>query len=88
MKMEINNFDELLTFLERKEITSQHINELLIKSIGVYCFGQDGKEEIISQLKEYWASFGNLPITERPIFLSQKSLNFSINDIYKETVQR
>lgn len=86
--MEINNFDELLTFLERKEITSQHINELLIKAIGVYCYVEDEKEEIIRQLLEYWTSFGNLPMNQRPIFLSQKNLNFNITDIYKDTVQR
>ena len=86
--MEINNFDELLTFLERKEVTSQHINELLIKSISVYCYGQDGKEEIIRQLKEYWVKFGHLPISRRPLFLSQKEVEFNIKDIYEETVQR
>ncbi len=74
--MEINNFDELLTFLERKEITSQHINEILIKSIGVYCYAEDDKEEIIRQLQEYWNSFGNLPITERPIFFKSEKFRF------------
>jgi hypothetical protein len=86
--MEINNFNELLTFLERKEVTSQHINEILIKSIGVYCYVEDEKDEIIMQLQEYWTNFGNLSIRERPIFLNQKSLSFNISDIYKETVQR
>ena len=85
--MEINNFEELLTFLKRKEITSQHINEILIKSIGIYCYAEDDKEEIIRQLQEYWNSFGNLPITERPIFLSQKNLDFNISDMYIEAVQ-
>jgi hypothetical protein len=85
--MEINNFDELLTFLERKEVTKEHINELVSRTIGVYCYVEDEKEEIIRQLREYWNSFGNLPINERPIFLSQESFNFNINDIYKEAVQ-
>jgi len=83
MKMEINNFDELLTFLERKEVTKEHINELLIKSIGVYCYVEDEKQEIIKQLKAYWTSFGHLPIGERPLFLSQNNLYFDISDIYK-----
>jgi hypothetical protein len=86
--MEINNFEELLTFLKRKEITSQHINEILIKSIGIYCYAEDDKEEIIRQLQEYWVKFGHLPISRRPLFLNQKEVEFNIKDIYKETVQR
>jgi hypothetical protein len=68
--MEINDFDELLTFLERKEVNSKHINEILSKSIGVFYYPEDEKTEIIRQLKKYWITFGKLPINERPIFLN------------------
>ena len=80
--MTINNYDELILFIESNDLTSEQIAELIKNCLNVYTIHFENSD-IIEELKEYWNKFGHLPRSERPLFLFQTKRNIQLKDILK-----
>lgn len=70
----IDTFEDLILFIENTELKQQQIETLILKSINVILITEIGrsysKTELIKDLKEFWSKWGNKPVSERPIFLT------------------
>ena len=85
MKVIIRNHDDLIEFLERKEVTTLFAHELVEKVLKVLIiFYFDTKEELIEHTKKHLEKFyadGNT--NEKPLFLLQKGETFDVKDLCK-----
>ena len=84
MIIHINNFNELLDFIKRDEITSQEATEIVSKALNVFCLSDMAKDEVIKSTEYYIKTFCIDSNSERPLFLEQTQKEFNIKDIYKE----
>lgn len=70
----IDTFEDLIFFIENTVLTQKQIETLIQKTINVLVITEFGKEfnktELIKDLKRFWSKWGNKPVTERPIFLT------------------
>jgi len=84
MKVIIRNYEDLIEFIERKEVTNEFAHKLVTKVLNVLIiFEYETKEELIERTKFFiqrWCYNGN---DERPLFLQQKEEEFKINDVFK-----
>lgn len=81
-KMEINNYDDLLEFIKREEVTAKQASEIVCKALNILILFEMPKEELIKCTENYitqWSMYEG----ERPIFLEQKEVNFNVKDIFK-----
>lgn len=67
MNYSINNFNELIRFFERPEVTVEQIEEITAKSLYVFFIGKNTKEDAIKQLIKFWDKWGET--REKPIFI-------------------
>lgn len=69
MKHEINNFDELLEFIENNDISMNDLNIILWNTIKVMIVTSTNRVEVLTNLKIYWEKYENSPKDSKPIFL-------------------
>lgn len=67
MNYSINNFNELIRFFERPEVTVEQIEEITAKSLYVFFIGKNTKEDAIKKLIKFWDKWGET--REKPIFI-------------------
>ncbi len=80
--MKINNYDDLLEFIKRDDITSQQASEIVCKALKILIIFEMPKEELIKCTENYitqWSMYEG----ERPLFLQQTKTDFNVKDIFK-----
>jgi hypothetical protein len=80
--MEINNYQQLLDFIKRDDVTAKQASEVVCKALNVLIIFEITKEELIKCTENYitqWSMYEG----ERPLFLEQKGTDFNIKDIFK-----
>jgi len=82
MKIAINNYDDLLTFIKRKDINAEQATIVIKQCLNVIILYAETKETLIKQTEYHINKFCFSEHQERPIFLCQRELEFSIKDIY------
>jgi hypothetical protein len=86
MKVDITSFEELIEYIETNDsITVSDINKLVKETLGVRLvfyrlFDTIEKDKLVQDLKDFWNRWKDEK--ERPLFLTQKELEFSIKDIF------
>jgi hypothetical protein len=80
MTFKINNNDDLLTFIKRDDVTEAQATKVVCTFLNVRTCFKHSKEEIIKATENYINTFAGLD--EKPIFLFQKGLEFSIKDFF------
>jgi hypothetical protein len=83
MKIEINNYTDLLEFIKRKDVTVKQATEIVCKCLKVLVIFEMTKEELIQKTEYHINTFCKNGQFEKPIFLGQLDLDFNIKDIYK-----
>lgn len=69
--MEIQNFDELIEFIETNDLSIENISKLVKECIDVHIVFYTDKTELKNDLKTFWEQYKNT--TERPIFLDAET---------------
>lgn len=77
----INSTHELLEFIKRDEVTVQQATQIVCASLKVFSITEKTKTQLI-QITESYIEKNSLN-EDRPIFLEQSGVTFSINDLYK-----
>ena len=80
MNIQINNYAELLEFIKRKDINSKQTTEIVCKALKVISLFEMQKDEVIKATEYHIKTFCQNNNSERPIFLGQTNIEFSIND--------
>ena len=80
MTIQINNYTDLLEFIKRKDITVKQATEIVCKALNVVCIFEKSKDEVIKDTEYHIKTFCQNNNSERPIFLGQTNIEFSIND--------
>ena len=78
----INNYDDLLTFIKRKDINAEQAAKVIKATLNVIILYVESKETLIKQTEYHINKFCKNNTGERPLFLCQKELEFDIKDIY------
>jgi hypothetical protein len=65
--MEIENFDDLIEFIETNDLSIDQISNLTKETIDLHIMFYNDRSELMTDLKDYWASWNHT--TERPLFL-------------------
>ena len=87
MEVEINNYDDLLRFIERDDVPVEFCAEVVQKFLKVLIIFQTSKPDLIQATKSHIEKFGSIPAHwEQPLFLNQKELEFNIKDIFNTNV--
>jgi len=66
MQIEINSFDELISFLEEYDLKDEQVVEVITKALKIFVAPED-KPELLKKVRDYWKQYGT--IKERPLFL-------------------
>lgn len=82
MKIQINDYNDLLNFIKRDDIETKQATEIVCLTLNVFCPLLLSKEELIESTEYYINKFGQNRTSERPLFLQQKEFEFSIKDFY------
>jgi DNA-binding PucR family transcriptional regulator len=69
MKTTINNFDELVLFIEDTDLTMNEYNVIIKQTIGAFHV-MDNKNELIESLKTYWNTNKNITRCCRRLFIT------------------
>jgi hypothetical protein len=80
MTIQINNYTDLLEFIKRKDITVKQATEIVCKALNLVCIFEKSKDEVIKDTEYHIKTFCQNTNSERPIFLGQTNIEFSIND--------
>lgn len=84
MRIEINSYDDLLSYIKRKDVdvkTAFTVAAKFLKLIPIY-FEDTTKEEVINDVEIFIERFGDKH--ERPIFLTQEEPDeFSVKELVK-----
>ena len=82
MEFQINNYNELLAFIKREDINPKQATEIVCKALNVISLFEMTKDEVITTTEYFINKFCINYTGERPIFLGQLDLEFSIKDVY------
>lgn len=82
MKIEINNYDDLLEFIKREDISIKDATEIVCKSLKVISVFEMTKEEVIKTTEYYIENFCKADKPTPPLFLHQKGKEFKITDVF------
>lgn len=74
MNIQINNYNELLEFIKRKNINSKQALEIVCKALTVVSIDEMTKDEIITATEFYINTYCQKP-GERPIFLNEINID-------------
>ncbi|MGL2963592.1 hypothetical protein ACSVH2_07205 [Flavobacterium sp. RSB2_4_14] len=83
MKIEINNYTDLLEFIKRGDVTVKQATQIVCKCLKVLVIFEMTKENLIKETEYHINTFCNNGQFERPIFLGQLELDVNIKDIFK-----
>jgi hypothetical protein len=84
MKIEINNYDDLLEFVKRQDISVNDATEIVCKVLKVVSLFELTRKELIIATHYYINNFSkNNELIHKPLFLNQRSLEFDIKDVFK-----
>jgi hypothetical protein len=65
--MEIENFEDLIEFIENNDLSIEQIAKLTKETIDLHIMFYSDKNELMTDLKAYWKQWNHT--TERPLFL-------------------
>ena len=82
MEFQINNYNELLAFIKREDINPKQATEIVCKALNVISLFEMTKDEVITTTEYFINKFCINYKGERPLFLGQLDLEFSIKDVY------
>ena len=83
MTIQINNTTELLEFIKREDVTVKQATEIVRKALRVVCLFEMTKDKLIKDTEYHINKYCINNTGERPIFLGQLDLDFSIKDVFK-----
>ena len=83
MTIKISNHIELLEFIKRDDINSKQATEIICKALRVLCLFEKSKQELIKDTEYHINKYCINNSNERPIFLGQLNLEFSIKDVFR-----
>ena len=83
MTIQINNTTELLEFIKREDVTVKQATEIVCKALRVVCLFEMTKDKLIKDTEYHINKYCINNTGERPIFLGQLDLDFSIKDVFK-----
>jgi hypothetical protein len=69
--IQINSFQDLIDFIENRELSVPQIMTLLETTMGIYYDGSLDKEVLIEKMQVFWKETQG--IKERPLFLDKYS---------------
>ena len=84
MTIQINNTTELLEFIKREDVTVKKATEIVCKALRVVSLFEMTKDKLIKDTEYHINKYCLNNIGERPIFLGQLDLDFSIKDVFKK----
>ena len=73
----ISNYRQLLDFINRDEVNSDHAKEIVCTFLNVICLNDLTKDEIIKLTENYINKFCNNDNSERPLFLDYPDYNLT-----------
>ena len=81
--MIIETIEDLISYLEANlnDLTDKQVIELINTSTGLQCLFADSKKNYLNALKYHYHRFWHIP--NKPIFLFQKQLEFTVKDMFK-----
>jgi len=82
MKITINNYDELLEFVKREDVSVKDATEIVCKALGVICLFEKTKEELIKDTENHIKQYCQNDSLGQPIFLGQTNLDFDIKEVF------
>lgn len=68
--IKINNFEEMICFIESNELTTDQLNILISDGLKIWCNVEQltlPKSKLVKKLREYWTAYGDN--IEKPLFL-------------------
>jgi hypothetical protein len=71
----INNFNDLLDFIKRKDVNSIQATEIVCKALNVISIFEQSKEDLIKQTEFFINTYCQNNNSERPIFLDKIDLD-------------
>lgn len=84
MEIQINSYDDLITFIEREEISYEQGFKVVCKALGVLGVSFDNdKKQLIEDTKEHIKRWGNYSGEQPILTLNQKGIDFNIRDVYR-----
>jgi hypothetical protein len=83
MEIVINNFDDLLTFIKRDNVTVEQALKVVTKGLNVIVIFPLTKEELITETENFIDKWCIDNEGERPLFLGQEEIDFKIEQIWK-----
>lgn len=81
----INNYDELIQFIKKKDTTAEQVAEVLTRALKVVIIFEHSKDELIKMTEAYIQTWihENPKKFEKPIFLEQLTENYNIKNTFK-----
>jgi hypothetical protein len=83
MKITINNYDELLEFVKREDISVKDATEIVCKTLKVISLFEMTRKELIIATDYFIKTYCQKDSVSRSLFLNQISLEFDIREIFK-----
>jgi hypothetical protein len=84
MEILINNHNELLEFIKRKDIPTKQATEIVCKALNIICLFETTKEDLIRDTEYFINNYCQNDSIERPIFLGQTNLDFDVKEVFKK----
>ena len=81
MENNIQNFEELIDFIENNDISIREISRLCKATIDLYIVCYSDKTEVVKDLKTFWIEWGDK--AERPVFLNA-TVPFDIKQFWND----
>lgn len=68
--MRIENFENLAKYIDKhyNQLNEVDYQEIIWQSLGMFVQKDDTKKKTIENLRTYYKKWGELPISERPLF--------------------
>lgn len=73
--IKINNINDLVNLIEKNELSDNQLIEVVEKSLNVFVNPLTTKC-LLTAIKDFWNKYGNLPLSERPLFLDESQNDF------------
>jgi hypothetical protein len=83
MNIQINNYNELLEFIKREDVSVKDATEIVCKALRVICVFEKTKNELIKDTEYHINQFCQIDRNEQPIILGQTNLDFDIKEVFK-----
>ena len=84
MKTDIENFEQLISFIENNDLSIGEISKLCKETIDLYILFYTDKNDVLNDLKKYWVKYEHKK--ERPIFLNA-TVPFDIKQFWTDRIK-